>query len=332
MIKCHFPDGTAAVRVSGLSSFWMLACGLIVCSGAMPLKSDAGTIRHDRLDGDYRAYANQPQFASVGQYSTNGFVGSFTVIAPNWALTAAHVVDVNKNGSIDEVISDDTLRIGFQQRVPTRIVVPTGTNGNRGWNGDINAGFDIALVRFDVPFVNIAPASIYTSFQEIGKTITAVGFGQGGTGQTGATGAASVKRAGDNVVDQLVNFSNGATALRWDFDEPSPRVSRNFSGSSAPLDMEHLIAPGDSGGGSFIFENDSWLLAGVHSGTYDFYNYPGATSNTSTYGDGALVTRVAAYQQFIYSSIPELAVAVPEPAHVALIAVTGLLIAQRRRR
>ena len=50
--------------------------------------------------------------------------------------------------------------------------------------------------------------------------------------------------------------------------------------------MEYLIGPGDSGGGSFIFENNNWYLAGVHSGTYDLYAYPGAASNTSTYGDG----------------------------------------------
>ena len=53
----------------------------------------AGTIRADRLDSDYRAYAAEPQFAAVGSYSTNGWFGSFTLIAPDWALTAAHVVD-----------------------------------------------------------------------------------------------------------------------------------------------------------------------------------------------------------------------------------------------
>lgn len=295
----------------------------------------AGTIRHDRADSSYRNLAAEPQFAPVGYYGAGGQYGSFTLIAPNWALTAAHVVDANGNGQLDDGITTDVLRIGGQQRTVTEAVVPVGINGNRGWNGNINDGFDIALVRFDTPFAGITPASIYTSFQEIGKTITQVGYGSTGTGKTGAylSGGTSNKRAGDNVVDRFVNFSNGATALGWDFDEPAPRESDNHSGSTVPLDLEYLIAGGDSGGGSFIFENNSWLLAGVHSGTYPFENaYPGAQSQASTYGDGALVTRVAAYQDFIFNSIPELAVAVPEPSGIALLALSGLIALRRRRR
>ena len=293
----------------------------------------AGTIRNDRLDADYRAYGNQPQFASVGSYSTGSLFGSFTLIAPDWALTAAHVVDTDGDGLIsDEVITNDTLRIGAQQRTATQLIVPTGINGNPGWNGDINHGFDLALVHLNQPFTSIQPAALYTSFQELGKTITSVGFGQGGTGTSGATTSSGIKRAGDNVVDQYNTFANGATALRWDFDEPTPRTSPNFSGSTTPLDMEYLIGPGDSGGGSFIFENNNWYLAGVHSGTYDLYAYPGATSNTSTYGDGALITRVAAYQQFIFGNIPELeTLAVPEPGSLACGAFAGALLLNRRR-
>ena len=293
----------------------------------------AGVIRDDRDDSVYRAYATQPQFAAVGSYSTGSLFGSFTLIAPQWALTAAHVVDTDGDGDVaDETISNDTLRIGAESRRPTQLIVPTGVNGNPGWNGNINSGFDLALVQLDQPFTSIAPAPIYTSFQELGKQVTQVGYGQSGTGTNGATTASGTKRAGDNVVDQYNTFANGATALRWDFDEPAPRTSPNFSGSSVPLDLEYLIAPGDSGGGSFIFEDDTWYLAGVHSGTYNLYNYPGASSNTSTYGDAALITRVAAYQQFIYSHIPELATAaIPEPATLSSCVFAMLMLGRRRR-
>ncbi|MGB7158523.1 MAG: trypsin-like serine protease [Tepidisphaeraceae bacterium] len=332
MLNRHVRQGTVSPRPSRIAPVRTLACGLLV-SWATAATANAGTIRHDRVDADYRAYGNQPQFASVGSYSTGSLFGSFTLIAPQWALTAAHVVDTDGDGLVsDETIANDTLRIGSQSRTAAEVIVPTGINGNRGWNGDINAGFDIALVRLTTPFTGITPASIYTSFQELGKTVTQVGFGQSGTGKTGSTGASGTKRAGDNVVDQLKLFSNGATALIWDFDEPSPRTSPNFSGSSSPLDMEYLIGSGDSGGGSFIFENDAWRLAGVHSGTYDFYNYPGAADNGSTYGDGALITRVAAYQQFIASNIPELAALVPEPGGLALLGFAGVLAMRRRTR
>jgi hypothetical protein len=308
----------SALLVAGLSGAW--SC-------------PAGTIRADRTDQAYRDYANEPQFASVGSYSTGSLFGSFTLISPSWALTAAHVVDTNGNGSVsDETITNDVLRLGAIQRNAVEVIVPTGINGNPGWDGNINDGFDLALVRLNSPVTTITPAPLYSSFQELGKQITSVGFGQGGTGLTGATGASGTKRAGDNTVDRFVTFRNGATALRWDFDEPAPRVSPNDSGSTVPLDMEYLIGPGDSGGGSFIFENGSWYLAGVHSGTYDVFNYPGATSNTSTYGDAALITRVAAYQDFIFSNIPELAAAVPEPGQLAALAFAGTLAIRRRRR
>lgn len=312
-------------------TFLLLAGPLIGLSAAAPCA--AGVIRHDRADADYRAYAAQPQFASVGSYSTGSLFGSFTLIAPQWALTAAHVVDTDGDGLVsDESFSNDMLTLGSIRRNAAELIVPTGTNGNPGWTGNINNGFDLALVRLNEPVTTIAPAKLYSSFQELGRTVTQVGFGQGGTGKTGASTSAGTKRAGDNVVDELFTFANGATGLRWDFDEPAPRTSYNFSGSTTPLDFEMLIAPGDSGGGSFIFEDNDWFLAGVHSGTYNFYNYPNATSNTSTYGDGALITRVAAYQDFIYSNIPELALAVPEPSQLAIFMVVAVLAGRRRRR
>jgi hypothetical protein len=306
------------------------------CAGGVALSAGTcagGTIRADRLDSDYRAYAAQPQFACVGSYTSSVF-GSVTLIAPDWALTAAHVVDANLNGVLDETVTDDSLVFGGVTRHPTQVFVPAATAGNGGWNGNINNGFDIALVHLNQPVTTVTPARLYTSFQELGKTVTMVGFGQGGTGLTGATGSAGTKRAGDNVVDQFVTFANGLAAMRWDFDEPAPRVSPNQYGSTAPLNMEYLIGPGDSGGGSFIFESDGWYLAGVHSGTYDLYAYPGAAGNTSTYGDAALVTRVAAYQDFIFSHVPSLAseatAVVPEPA--ALVAAPALLLVATARR
>lgn len=307
-----------------------IAAGLL-CAGA----ARAGTIRHDRTEQAYKDRAAEPQFAAVGRYSAGSLVGSMTLIAPGWALTAAHVVDTDADGLVsDENLTNDSVTIGSVTRKVAELIVPVGVNGNRGWNGSINSGFDIALARLESPITTVVPASIYTGFQELGKTVTSVGFGQGGNGKTGATTAYGTKRAGDNVIDRYITFSNGATALQYDFDEPATRTSPNYTGSTTPLDLEYMIGPGDSGGGTFIYENGAWYVAAVHSGTYDIYAYPGATSNASTYGDATLLTRVSAYQDFIMSNIPEIAAlaVAPEPASLAALAIVGATLGRRRRK
>jgi hypothetical protein len=85
------------------------------------------------------------------------------------------------------------------------------------------------------------------------------------------------------------------------------------------------IAPGDSGGGVFLYEAGQWYLAGVHSGTYDFFDYPGAISDRSSYGDASLVTRVTAYQHFINTIIPE-------PGAGALLLLLGAALRSRATR
>ena len=128
-----------------------------------------------------------------------------------------------------------------------------------------------------------------------------------------------------------------SSGLLWDFDSPASDPEHantnsmaDFVASSAdPLALEYSIAPGDSGGGSYIFENSQWYLAGVTSGDVDYFTYPDiAGSNRDTYGDLNLVTRVAAYQSFIDNLVPT---AVPEPGHWALIC-SGLAIAVIRCR
>ena len=73
--------------------YWLVA----VCFLGVATMGQAGTIRHDRDDSVYLNLAASPAYNTVGQFlgttSTFSYYGSGTLIAPNWILTAGHVVD-----------------------------------------------------------------------------------------------------------------------------------------------------------------------------------------------------------------------------------------------
>ena len=80
-----------------------------------------------------------------------------------------------------------------------------------------------------------------------------------------------------------------------DFDNPNNAADSAW-GDSSPLDLEYLIAPGDSGGGMFIDVAGEDLLAGVHSFGASFDDL-----TDSDYGDVSGHTRVSAFTRWIGS-------------------------------
>jgi succinyl-CoA synthetase beta subunit len=113
------------------------------------------------------------------------------------------------------------------------------------------------------------------------------------------------------VIDYLPN----ARILESDFDNPRTKYQRrdNAMGSSSPLNLEGLIAPGDSGGGLFINVGGTNYLAGINSfiGSFD-----GKTN--ADYGDISGAIRVSAFNSWIDSVLSG-----PVPRTVSLTVVTG---------
>ena len=151
--------------------------------GVLARPASAIVIGSEKDDALYRSLGGSSPFDSVGRFTgttaTNGFLASGTLIAPDWVLTAAHVVDDAKS-----------LRFsigGQNYQVDRKISYP-------GWNGNLWSGYDIGLVHLTKPVDNITPAKLYTGTAELNHTDTVVGFGKTGTGDIGDTRCDGVKR------------------------------------------------------------------------------------------------------------------------------------------
>ena len=249
----------------------------------------AGTTRHD-LDEDSVPVDLQVHVALGAAYDNVGriivttptadYFGSGTLIAPNWVLTAAHMVDDIMSG---------TVTFGATQYTAERWVA------HSKWNGDLLNGNDIALIKLTTYVVGVDTAVRYTGSDEFGRVGTAVGYGMSGTGETGAVTPAGAKRAGENVIDAFYSRNPKKTPKIFlsDFDNPDNPADSAYGGG-APLDLEFLIAPGDSGGPVFIDVGDGPLLAGINSFGASF---DGDTD--SDYGDVSGHTRVSEFNKWI---------------------------------
>jgi hypothetical protein len=255
--------------------------------------SPAITIRDDVSDATSQALAGGPAYASVGKITrSDNDITSGVLIDQYYFLTAAHIIQsVPANQFTFTIGGLDYAAVGYT----------------------ISGVDDLAVFQLAQPVLNVTPALIYTGSAESGAAATIVGFGEGGSGTSGASGGRGIKRAATNTIDGVA-----PRFLAYDFD--SGLGADNVRGTPVQTANEGLIAPGDSGGGTFATIGGQTYLIGIHNGV----NFDG-DSISYNYGDDGVDVRVSAASGFIQSAIPE-------PGSLGLALLGAAMLGWRRRR
>lgn len=259
--------------------------------------SSAITRRTDVADSEYKDYAIS-DFGFSGKF-IGPWLGSGTLISPNWTLTAKHVV--NSNESFTFYTADGTSR-----RVVETIMHPT---------------LDLALARLDSDILNVTPAKLYSLDHGADYARECFIAGAGMTG-TGITGQQNGTQGDCRAAQQYALYHGDRWGGMWTKDMILTKF-RNPSSGGQP--MEGGCAQGDSGGGMFLEENGEYCLAGTmslvwqNSGTYGAYDTSGgAYINTAPYNDWIL-------------SYATNAVMIPEPASILLLLSSFTMLLLRRK-
>ncbi|HJQ41133.1 MAG TPA: S41 family peptidase [Thermoanaerobaculia bacterium] len=223
--------------------------------------------RHDREDAQYLALGGKFEF--VGRFGNAGC----TLIAPRWAITAAHVIE-----DAPPFVEHEVTFAGRNYRVAKIIIHPLRKRGA------VDSSADLALLALAEPVAGVAPVPLYSAGDEPDKIATIVGHGESGTGLTGPVIERGQRRGATNRIEGALENS-----LLTAFDAPP-----------GGTDLEGTTGPGDSGSALLLPDGDGVALAGICS----FSFARGAADGTQRfYGTISGFARVSTRRQWILDTM-----------------------------
>ena len=261
-----------------ITTRYLLVLLVLSCTGSVYgiiIRHDIGQSAYDTRSIDYPAV-----FFLERQGARKMCVA--TLIAQQWAVTAAHCTEETSLGVVTEQGGTFSVEVAGQPREIDLVV--KHPRYQQGAVDDV----DLALIRFEAPLASPRPVPLNTAKNELSQVVTIVGWGYFGVGTLGRQYADGRMRHGTNRI------SHSGRYLRTVFDDP-----REVSTESLPT--EGTLALGDSGGPALLVTESGFRLAGVAVGQLSGTNYKEETQGC--YGAIAIYERVSSHLAWIESVI-----------------------------
>ena len=258
------------------------------------------------------------------------YIGSGALLDSTHVLTAAHMFDLDDNGTIDVAPGDVTFNLNYDGDL-SHMITASALYIHPDFTGFGNPSIndDVAVIELSTPVSPIGSAGVPTyalntdPFVNI-ETVTLVGYGLSGDGVNGYDyelgTSLSIKRVGQNRAEVYISDDEGTGSREgWQLDFDGVIKKTNLYGPpKAPNltlgnDIETTLGGGDSGGPAFIDDGSGGLeIFGIN--TFGF----GSKAPAPLFGSGAGGIVVATYADWIQSILDN----VPPPPPTPGITVT----------